>query len=230
MNCCTLPVQWHLWLLCCGCLILLYHTFQADVQCEKCALFHFITFISQYFPLIFPKENLRNCLFWALVNFILYYFQTHLFYTWTLHLKTWKQFEKNISLFWYCTSVVAKKKLNNSEKKCYGNLNLHQGHWLYLSFWLLQLLQKNMVNYACRCVTLPAFVFVFVFKYCLLGVTDDRGKFIYISPEELEAVAKFIKQRGRVTISELAESSNTLVNLQADHTHTHTPSTAQVSA
>lgn len=62
------------------------------------------------------------------------------------------------------------------------------------------------------------------------GVTDDRGKFIYISPEELEAVAKFIKQRGRVTISELAESSNTLVNLQADHTHTHTPSTAQVSA
>ena len=88
-----------------------------------------------------------------------------------------------------------------------------------------------MVNYACRCVTLPAFfVFVFVFKYCLLGVTDDRGKFIYISPEELEAVAKFIKQRGRVTISELAESSNTLVNLQADHTHTHTPSTAQVSA
>ena len=74
------------------------------------------------------------------------------------------------------------------------------------------------------------FVFFFVFKYCLLGVTDDRGKFIYISPKELEAVAKFIKQRGRVTISELAESSNTLVNLQADHTHTHTPSTTQVSA
>lgn len=72
--------------------------------------------------------------------------------------------------------------------------------------------------------------FFFEKKYCLLGVTDDRGKFIYISPEELEAVAKFIKQRGRVTISELAESSSTLVNLQTDQTQTHTPSTAQVSA
>ena len=42
---------------------------------------------------------------------------------------------------------------------------------------------------------------------------DDRGKFIYISQEELEAVAKFIRQRGRVSISELAESSNKLINL-----------------
>lgn len=31
----------------------------------------------------------------------------------------------------------------------------------------------------------------------LTGVIDDRGKFIYISQKELEAVAKFIKQRGR---------------------------------
>lgn len=61
------------------------------------------------------------------------------------------------------------------------------------------------------------------------GVTDDRGKFIYISPEELQAVAKFIKQRGRVTISELAESSNTLINLQTDKPRTESP-TAQVSA
>lgn len=45
------------------------------------------------------------------------------------------------------------------------------------------------------------------------GVIDDRGKFIYISEEELNAVAKFIKQRGRVSISELAESSNKLINL-----------------
>lgn len=64
----------------------------------------------------------------------------------------------------------------------------------------------------------------------LSGVTDDRGKFIYISPEELEAVAKFIKQRGRVTISELAESSNTLINLQTDKSHSETSPTAQVSA
>ncbi|XP_050677935.1 DDRGK domain-containing protein 1 [Leptidea sinapis] len=47
----------------------------------------------------------------------------------------------------------------------------------------------------------------------LTGVIDDRGKFIYIAQSELEAVAKFIKQRGRVSITELAESSNQLINL-----------------
>ncbi|XP_031847482.1 DDRGK domain containing 1 [Nomia melanderi] len=47
----------------------------------------------------------------------------------------------------------------------------------------------------------------------LTGVIDDRGKFIFISPEEFEAVAKFVKQRGRVSISELAENSNRLINL-----------------
>ena len=40
-----------------------------------------------------------------------------------------------------------------------------------------------------------------------------RGKFIYISPEELEAVAKFIKQQGRVSISDLALNSNKLISL-----------------
>ncbi|XP_034943092.1 DDRGK domain-containing protein 1-like [Chelonus insularis] len=47
----------------------------------------------------------------------------------------------------------------------------------------------------------------------LTGVIDDRGKFIYISQEELEAVAKFVKQRGRVSIAELAENSNNLITL-----------------
>lgn len=47
----------------------------------------------------------------------------------------------------------------------------------------------------------------------LSGVIDDRGKFIYVSQEELQAVAKFIKQRGRVSITELAECSNQLINL-----------------
>lgn len=51
----------------------------------------------------------------------------------------------------------------------------------------------------------------------LTGVIDDRGKFIYISQDELEAVAKFVKQRGRVSISELAESSNKLINLIPGH-------------
>lgn len=47
----------------------------------------------------------------------------------------------------------------------------------------------------------------------ITGVIDDRGKFIYVSEEELAAVAKFIKQRGRVSIADLAESSNNLINL-----------------
>lgn len=49
----------------------------------------------------------------------------------------------------------------------------------------------------------------------LSGVIDDRGKFIYISEEELQAVVKFIRQRGRVSISELAEHSSNLINLSS---------------
>lgn len=49
----------------------------------------------------------------------------------------------------------------------------------------------------------------------LTGVIDDRGKFIYISREELESVATFVKQRGRVSIAELAENSNRLINLSS---------------
>lgn len=47
----------------------------------------------------------------------------------------------------------------------------------------------------------------------ITGVIDDRGKFIYISEEELKSVAKFIRQRGRISITELAENSNQLINL-----------------
>lgn len=46
-----------------------------------------------------------------------------------------------------------------------------------------------------------------------LGVIDDRGKFIYISQFELNAVASFIKKRGRVSLTELAEHSNNLIVL-----------------
>ena len=48
----------------------------------------------------------------------------------------------------------------------------------------------------------------------LVGVIDDRGKFIHITREELGSVAKFIRQRGRVSITDLVESSNSLINLQ----------------
>lgn len=47
----------------------------------------------------------------------------------------------------------------------------------------------------------------------LTGVVDDRGKFIYISREELESVAKFIRQQGRVSITDLAANSNKLISL-----------------
>ncbi|NWV07822.1 DDRGK protein, partial [Ptilonorhynchus violaceus] len=50
----------------------------------------------------------------------------------------------------------------------------------------------------------------------LTGVIDDRGKFIYITAEEMAAVARYIKQRGRVSIAELARASNSLINLQPD--------------
>ncbi|KAA0204057.1 hypothetical protein HAZT_HAZT006468 [Hyalella azteca] len=50
----------------------------------------------------------------------------------------------------------------------------------------------------------------------LTGVLDERGKFIYISMDELEGIAKFIRQRGRVTLSELAEASGTLISLSPD--------------
>lgn len=59
----------------------------------------------------------------------------------------------------------------------------------------------------------------------LSGVVDDRGKFIYISEEELQAVANFIKQRGRVSIVELVSSSNRLINLQPEQATSSTVTT-----
>ena len=50
---------------------------------------------------------------------------------------------------------------------------------------------------------------------------DDRGKFIYITMDELESVAKYMRQIGRVSISELAESSNRLINLNPDNADIH---------
>lgn len=64
----------------------------------------------------------------------------------------------------------------------------------------------------------------------LTGVMDDRGKFIYITVEELESVAKFIKQHGRVSISDLAESSNRLINLTPDNTEVQKRLLTEVSA
>lgn len=48
----------------------------------------------------------------------------------------------------------------------------------------------------------------------ITGVMDDRGKYIFISREEMKAVAEFIRSRGRIAISELAVKSATLIDLE----------------
>ena len=47
----------------------------------------------------------------------------------------------------------------------------------------------------------------------ITGVFDDRGKFIYITEEEMRAVGKFVVNKGRVSIAALAAESNKLINL-----------------
>eukprot|EP00126_Sphaerothecum_destruens_P001701 Sdes_comp15110_c0_seq1m3913 len=50
----------------------------------------------------------------------------------------------------------------------------------------------------------------------LSGLMDERGKFICISESELKQVAKFIRQRGRVTLQDLSENSNRLIDLNSE--------------
>ncbi|KAK9812220.1 hypothetical protein WJX73_005008 [Symbiochloris irregularis] len=49
----------------------------------------------------------------------------------------------------------------------------------------------------------------------LTGVMDDRGKYIFISMEEMTAVANYIRAKGRVAISELAAKSSQFIDLTA---------------
>ena len=46
------------------------------------------------------------------------------------------------------------------------------------------------------------------------GVVDDRGKFVYITAREPDAVRQFIEGRGRVSQADIAEASNRLIRLQ----------------
>lgn len=48
----------------------------------------------------------------------------------------------------------------------------------------------------------------------LSGVVDDRGKFIMITEQEMKEVAKFIRRRGRINVSDLAAESNKLIDLK----------------
>jgi hypothetical protein len=45
----------------------------------------------------------------------------------------------------------------------------------------------------------------------ITGVMDDRGKFIYISEQEMAKVAEHINTRGRIAIADLAKKSNEFV-------------------
>ena len=45
------------------------------------------------------------------------------------------------------------------------------------------------------------------------GVVDDRGKYIYITEEEMRKVADFIQKQGRVNMAALAKASNSLIDL-----------------
>ena len=47
----------------------------------------------------------------------------------------------------------------------------------------------------------------------LSGITDDRGKYIHISPQEFEAVARYIKMKGRVNKADLLMECNKLVRM-----------------
>lgn len=50
----------------------------------------------------------------------------------------------------------------------------------------------------------------------LQGVTDDRGKFIHVTAEEMDKVAAFLRSRGRVSITQLARESSQLVRLRGE--------------
>lgn len=49
----------------------------------------------------------------------------------------------------------------------------------------------------------------------LTGIMDDRGKYIYISLDEMKGVAQYITQQGRVSIAELAAKSSRFIDLEA---------------
>ncbi|KAK3021287.1 hypothetical protein RJ639_047278 [Escallonia herrerae] len=64
----------------------------------------------------------------------------------------------------------------------------------------------------------------------LSGVMDDRGKYIYISLEEMKAVADYIKREGRVGISHLASKSNQFIDLEPKAQVVEDISTEEITA
>lgn len=52
----------------------------------------------------------------------------------------------------------------------------------------------------------------------LTGIVDDRGKFIYITEDEMDKVVKYIQRKGRMSLSELSKECNKLIRLEGDAT------------
>eukprot|EP01063_Lacrimia_lanifica_P005125 TRINITY_DN12947_c0_g1_i1.p2 TRINITY_DN12947_c0_g1~~TRINITY_DN12947_c0_g1_i1.p2 ORF type:complete len:261 (+),score=94.05 TRINITY_DN12947_c0_g1_i1:78-860(+) len=48
----------------------------------------------------------------------------------------------------------------------------------------------------------------------LTGIHDDRGRFVHITPAEYTAVERYVRQRGRVAVADLAAESSRLVEMQ----------------
>ena len=48
----------------------------------------------------------------------------------------------------------------------------------------------------------------------LLGITDDRGKFIHVTEQEYSKVTDFIKNRGRVSRADLLKEVNKLIRME----------------
>lgn len=51
----------------------------------------------------------------------------------------------------------------------------------------------------------------------LTGIVDDRGKFIYITEEEMDKVVKYIQRKGRMSLSELSKECNKLIRLEGEN-------------
>lgn len=47
----------------------------------------------------------------------------------------------------------------------------------------------------------------------LTGIMDERGKFIFISPQDMITIAEFMRTKGRVSKSELTAFLNQTINL-----------------
>lgn len=52
----------------------------------------------------------------------------------------------------------------------------------------------------------------------ITGLFDDRGKYIYLTQDEMDRVTKAIRQRGRISFSDLSKISNELIDFSGTRT------------